>query len=216
MSRPSWAIPARCSSGSSAASKESPSLRSPSPFGLPAPSRSASANSCARTSSATGCSFPTTFTRVSPMSRYTVLITVAAAAALLAACTGEQKTPSREAAPSAPTAQVSAGGPFTPDPGGKIVTVELYTDGNGNYFKPAEVHVKRGDVVRYTLKVGVHNVHFLADSNAGKSGYPQAASDFLQLPGQTYDVLVHMQPGTYYFQCDPHAALGMKGHLVVE
>jgi plastocyanin len=38
----------------------------------------------------------------------------------------------------------------------------------------------------------------------------------LQLPGQTYDLVVSMQPGKYYFQCDPHAALGMKGKLEVE
>jgi plastocyanin len=38
----------------------------------------------------------------------------------------------------------------------------------------------------------------------------------LQLPGQTYDVLVNFPKGKYYFQCDPHAALGMKGHLEVE
>jgi len=25
-----------------------------------------------------------------------------------------------------------------------------------------------------------------------------------------------MPAGNYYFQCDPHAALGMKGHLIVE
>jgi plastocyanin len=25
-----------------------------------------------------------------------------------------------------------------------------------------------------------------------------------------------MQPGHYYWQCDPHAALGMKGSLEVE
>lgn len=71
-------------------------------------------------------------------------------------------------------------------------------------------------MVRYTLKVGVHNVHFLADSNVGKTGYPQTPSDFLQLPGQTYDVKVTMAPGTYYFQCDPHAALGMHGYLTVK
>lgn len=97
-----------------------------------------------------------------------------------------------------------------------MITVELSTDGEGSYFKPAEIHAKRGDVVRYTLKVGVHNVHFLADSNAGRSGYPQAASDFLQLPGQTWDVAVKMPAGKYFFQCDPHAALGMTGHLIVE
>ena len=145
------------------------------------------------------------------MFRYTRLI---AAAFILAACTGDNAG-TKEASPSAPAAATTAG-PQSPDPGGKVVTVELYSDANGNYFKPSEVHVKHGDVVRYTLKVGVHDVHFLPDSNAGKSGYPSAASDLLQLPGQTYDVLVHMAPGTYYFQCDPHAALGMKGHVIVE
>ena len=136
----------------------------------------------------------------------------------LAACTGE-KTPSSgpgNAPSAAPTATAAPSGPQTPDPGGKVITVELYTNGDGNYFKPAEITAKKGDVVRYTLKVGVHNVHFLPDSNAGKSGYPQAASDFLQLPGQTYDVKVTFAPGKYFFQCDPHAALGMKGHLTVE
>lgn len=38
----------------------------------------------------------------------------------------------------------------------------------------------------------------------------------LQLAGQTYDVKVTFPKGKYYFQCDPHAALGMRGHLEVE
>jgi len=75
--------------------------------------------------------------------------------------------------------------------------------------------VHRGDVVRFTLKSGVHNVHFLPDSNAGKSNLP-SASDMLQLPDQTFDVPVNFAEGTYYFQCDPHAALGMMGHMKVE
>ncbi len=41
------------------------------------------------------------------------------------------------------------------------------------------------------------------------------ASELLQLPGQTVDLPVAFPPGTYYFQCDPHAALGMRGHLIV-
>lgn len=68
--------------------------------------------------------------------------------------------------------------------------------------------------MRFTLGQGVHNVHFLADSNPGKQGLPPAG-EMLQLPGQTYDVKVAFAPGTYYFQCDPHALLGMTGHLVV-
>ena len=157
------------------------------------------------------------------MSRYrasTVLTlgAIALSTTLLSGC-GEKKQGAAEStgaapAPSAPSPATS--GPLTPAPGGKVITVELISDANGNYFKPNEIQAKQGDVVRYTLKVGVHNVYFLADSNAGKSGYPPAPSDMLQLPGQTYDVAVSMAPGTYYFQCDPHAALGMKGHLIVQ
>ena len=98
---------------------------------------------------------------------------------------------------------------------GDTIKIELYSDATGNYFKPNEVEAKRGDVLRYVMMVGVHNVHFLPDSNTIKTGLPPA-SDMLQLPGQTYDVLVSMPEGKYYFQCDPHAALGMKGHLKVE
>lgn len=155
-----------------------------------------------------------------PRYRASTIVTlgaIALSAALLVGC-GEKKPAAKEstaaAAPSAPAGVPS--GPLTPAAGGQVITVELYSDANGNYFKPSEIHAKKGDVVRYTLKVGVHNVHFLPDSNPGKSGYPPAPSDMLQLPGQTYDVAVNFAPGTYYFQCDPHAALGMRGHLIVQ
>ena len=145
---------------------------------------------------------------------------IACAGALFGlACGGEQKAATEKAPSSAATASSAvafSASPLTPDPGGKVVTVELYSDAVGNYFKPAEVHAKPGDVIRYTLKVGVHNVHFLADSNAGRSSYPQLPSDMLQLPGQTLDFAVKMPAGSYYFQCDPHVALGMKGHLIVQ
>ena len=117
------------------------------------------------------------------------------------------------AAPAAPP--TAPGAPATPAPGGKVIVVQLVSDEKGNYFDPKEIEAHVGDVVRYTVKIGVHNVHFLPDSNTIKTGLPPA-SDMLQLPGQTYDLPVNFQPGTYYFQCDPHAALGMKGHLKVE
>jgi plastocyanin len=71
-------------------------------------------------------------------------------------------------------------------------------------------------VVRYTLVSGVHNVNFLPDSNPGAQGLPAAPGAMLQLPEQTYDVKVASPPGRYYFQCDPHALLGMVGHLTVQ
>ncbi|HEU4631530.1 MAG TPA: plastocyanin/azurin family copper-binding protein [Gemmatimonadaceae bacterium] len=148
------------------------------------------------------------------MIRPTRLLALAAAALLVAACSGQDTTTSAGTS-AEPTAQVAAGGPQTPDAGGAVVEVRLLTDEQGNNrFDPAEVTARPGDVVRYTLGSGVHNVHFLPDSNPGVSGLP-GASDMLQLPGQTYDLKVTLAPGRYYFQCDPHALLGMVGHLTV-
>ncbi|HZK78057.1 MAG TPA: plastocyanin/azurin family copper-binding protein [Gemmatimonadaceae bacterium] len=129
-----------------------------------------------------------------------------------AACKTEQPKTSEGKEGAEKTEEAATGGV---KPTGDTVNVELYSDASGNYFKPNELEAKRGDVVRFTMKVGVHNVHFLPDSNTIKTGLPPA-SDLLQLPDQTYDLLVTLQEGKYYFQCDPHAALGMKGHLKVE
>ena len=149
----------------------------------------------------------------------TIALATVSCLVALVACGGSagekaDTTKTTAAAPSATTS--SAGGPQTPDPGYQVIVVEALTDEAGNnVFRPAKFEVHRGDVIRFTLKSGVHNVHFLPDSNPGKQGLP-AASDLLQLPGQTYDVKVTFEPGHYYFQCDPHALLGMKGHVEVE
>jgi plastocyanin len=131
----------------------------------------------------------------------------------LAACGRKESSDDTETA--APQGAASTSGAPAAPATGKVVVVELNSDAAGNYFKPAKFEVHRGDVIRFTLKSGVHNVHFLPDSNAGKSNLP-AASDMLQLPDQTLDIPVNFAPGTYYFQCDPHAALGMMGHVKVE
>ena len=134
----------------------------------------------------------------------------------LAACSGESKGPDAGAPSTATTAApASPGGPLTPDAGGKVITVEMETDAQGNnLFEPAHVEARKGDVIRYILVAGVHNANFLPDSNAGKSNLP-GQGPLLQLPGQTYDVKVTLEPGKYYFHCDPHALLGMMGHVTV-
>ena len=135
----------------------------------------------------------------------------------IVACGGEKKE-SSETEESVPAASAPAATPGveTPEEGRKVVTVKLTTEADGtNRFDPAEFEAHQGDVIRFTLGMGVHNVNFLPDSNSIKTGLPPA-SPLLQLPGQTYDVKVTMPEGTYYFQCDPHAALGMKGHVKVE
>jgi len=141
------------------------------------------------------------------------LLSIVCCLAAVAGCSGSEKAPSTPAsggtAPAAPSAAASV------NPTGRVIVVELYSDEKGNYFKPAKLEAHRGDLVRFTLKSGVHNIHFLPDSNPGAQGLP-AASEFLQLPDQTWDYVVSLPHGKYYFQCDPHALLGMKGWLEVE
>jgi len=131
-------------------------------------------------------------------------------ATLALACGGSKDTADTSSAAGA----VASDGPAV-DPTGKVIKVDMVTDEKGNYYAPNVIDAARGDVVRFTLKMGVHNVSFPHDSNAIKSGLPKS-SDFLQLPGQEYDLAVNMAPGSYYFHCDPHAALGMKGTLNVK
>lgn len=103
----------------------------------------------------------------------------------------------------------------TPAPTGETITVQMITDEKGNYFEPAQITAKRGDVLRFTLVSGVHNVNFNAERNPGISSLP-GPSEMLQLPGQTYDFVVDFPTGEYGFQCDPHALLGMVGTLTVQ
>jgi plastocyanin len=153
--------------------------------------------------------------------RYLQATPIVAAAFLLAACSGKEQSSSDSAqqpAPASTAASTSSGfgENLTPEPGGKIIEVHLLTDEQGNNkFEPKDIEAHQGDVIRFTLKTGVHNVDFLPDSNTIKTGLP-VASALLQLPGQTADLKVTLAPGKYYFQCDPHAALGMKGRLEVE
>jgi plastocyanin len=137
--------------------------------------------------------------------RYKVMALGAVAMAAIS-CSGAEKKETGES-PAASSGSAAATG--------DTILVEMHSDATGNYYKPAEIEAEPGDLIRFVLKSGVHNVNFLPDSNEIKSGLP-SPSDMLQLPDQTYDLVVSMQPGHYYFQCDPHAALGMKGRLEVE
>ena len=138
-----------------------------------------------------------------------------AAALTVAACSEGPKEGGSAASPAPQASTAATPGVATPDAGGRIITVEMETQPDGsNLYEPAKVEAKRGDVIRYMLVTGVHNANFVADSNPGKQGLPPA-TPLLQLPGQTYDVKVDLAPGTYYFHCDPHALLGMIGHLTV-
>jgi plastocyanin len=134
---------------------------------------------------------------------------------LIAGCSTEKKEGAEGEKTETAAAPTPSAAPSTATATGDTIKIELWTDGTGNFYKPNKIEAHQGDLLRFVLKAGVHNVHFLPDSNTIKTGLPPA-SELLQLPEQTYDLVVTFQPGKYYFQCDPHAALGMKGHLEVE
>lgn len=148
-------------------------------------------------------------------SRYTFTL-AAATLAVLTACGGgggEQKAADTEAA--APPPPPAAAGQLTPKEGRQVIKIEMVTDDQGNNrFVPAEITAEEGDVLRYILVTGVHNVNFVADSNKAVTMPPPAP--MLQAPGQTFDVAVSWPAGRYYFQCDPHALLGMIGYVTVK
>lgn len=149
------------------------------------------------------------------MRKEIALLIVVGSQLMLASCSKGEKAGMADTPQAGGAVTAAPGGDATPAPGGKVIVIEAVTDEKGNYFIPAKVEAHKGDVLRFKLRIGVHNVHFLPDSNPGKTGLPPA-SELLQLPGQTYDVPVNFASGKYYFQCDPHVALGMKGHLEVE
>ena len=132
---------------------------------------------------------------------------------LVVACGGEKKPAEGAAPPAAAPAALPT--TVTPCATCKVIEVTMTSDDKGNYFTPKEIEAHTGDVLRFKINVGVHNVNFLPDSNPGKTGLPPA-SPLLQLPGQTQDIALTFGNGRFYFQCDPHAALGMKGHVRVQ
>jgi plastocyanin len=107
----------------------------------------------------------------------------------------------------------AAGSRPSVEPTGTVIEVAMNSIG-GETFGPAELTVRRGDVVRFVLESGVHNVSFPADQNISTVQLPEA-SPYLQVPGQTWDLLVDLPAGTYTYHCDPHAVLGMVGTLTV-
>jgi plastocyanin len=138
-----------------------------------------------------------------------VRIALLGAASVLLACSGGDKQPSAASGTSTSVATSTQ-----PASGGRKIEIEMFSNEKGNYFEPKELTARQGDVLHFELKTGVHNVHFLPDSNPGKTGLPPA-SELLQIPDQELDIPVTLAPGSYYFQCDPHAALGMTGRLTV-
>ncbi|HVF20481.1 MAG TPA: plastocyanin/azurin family copper-binding protein [Mycobacteriales bacterium] len=116
--------------------------------------------------------------------------------------------PSESAKPAEPGASESARPAEPSAPAAEPGTVTATVD---NKFEPAELQVKVGDKVTWKNAGGFHTV-------TGGETAPDPASPLGDKPladaGATHEVTFD-KPGSYPYFCQPHAALGMKGTIVV-
>lgn len=113
------------------------------------------------------------------------LVALPALLATLVACGGEPGED--DASGSRATTQQGASPAATVPATSRVIEVRMITNDKGNYFAPADIGARQGDVLRFTIVSGVHNVNFTPERNPGVTGLP-SASELLQLLGA--DVLL--------------------------
>ena len=164
-------------------------------------------------------------------------LALVASAAALAACGGgsdkaKDTTATASTAAPAPTtaAAVPAAGAVAPVAAtGKTVDVKMVGDDKGYRFEPADITIKSGDAVRFTMVTGgPHNVSFdpatitdPASKGQLDANMPQKMSELsspmLMNPNEQYTISFGgVKPGVYPFHCTPHLAMGMKGTITVQ
>ena len=133
------------------------------------------------------------------------------------------------AATAAPATSTTAAGTATAAPiTGNTVEVKMIGDAQGYRFDPANVTIKKGDGVKFTMvSGGPHNVAFdpagiPAGSNAQLDAnmsdkMAELSSNMKTNPGDAITVsFANVPAGTYNYHCTPHLAMGMKGVITVQ
>jgi len=168
-------------------------------------------------------------------------IALAASAVVLGACAGGDKNAGDTSAvavdtSAAPAAMAPAA--TTPAPAGGAVAmapitgttkeVKMIGDATGYKFEPANITIKAGDGIKFTVVGGgPHNVAFdpatvpadvqtQLDANISEK-MGQLSSALKTNAGESITIsFANIKPGTYPFHCTPHLALGMKGVITVQ
>jgi plastocyanin len=167
-------------------------------------------------------------------------IALAASAVVLGACAGGDKNAGDTTAVAVDTAAPAAAAPATttPAPAGGAATaaaitgttheVKMIGDATGYKFDPANITIKAGDGIKFTVvNGGPHNVAFdpatipadvqgQLDANISEK-MGQLASALKTNAGESVTVsFANIKPGKYPYHCTPHLALGMKGEITVQ
>jgi len=158
-----------------------------------------------------------------------------ASAAVLGACGGGDKTPATTTDTATTAATTTTATTTTPATGsaakkpatGKTWEVKMIGDGTTYKFEPANITIKSGDNVKWTMvSGGPHNVSF-DPAEVPAAAKPQLTANMdnqmgelmgplLQNPNETYEISFAGVPaGTYNYHCTPHLAMNMKGIITV-
>src|SRR4051812_23446977 len=160
-----------------------------------------------------------------------------ASAAVLGACGGGDKTATTttDTATTAATSTPTTGTPATTTATGtkkpatgKTVEVKMIGDGTTYKFEPANITIKSGDNVKWTMVTGgPHNVSF-DPAEVPAAAKPQLMANMdnqmgelmgplLQNAGDSYEIsFANIPPGKYNYHCTPHLAMNMKGSITVK
>ncbi len=162
-------------------------------------------------------------------------VALVTSAMVLGACGGGSKD-AAPAASSTPAAATTAAAPAAAGAAlpitGKTWEVKMIGDGNSYKFDPADLTIKEGDGIKFTVvSTPPHNVAFDAaqpgladaavksqlDANMGPNKLGELSSPLLLNVGDTYTIsFAGVKPGKYNFNCTPHLAMNMKGSVTVQ
>ena len=167
-------------------------------------------------------------------------LTLALSAAVLSACAGGDQSNADTVAVATDTNAVAA----TPAPApagtpaaagtmaaitGTTHEVKMVGDAKGYRFEPANITVKAGDGIKFTVvSGGPHNVAFdpavvpadvkaQLDANMGAEKMGELSSAMKMNAGEAITIsFANIKAGAYPFNCTPHLAMGMKGVITVQ
>jgi|SRR5579885_202008 len=165
-------------------------------------------------------------------------LALVASAVVLGACGGGDKGKDTTAAASTATPAASTPAPAPGGAAGAVAKlpatgathdVKMIGDDKGYRFDPADITIKSGDAVRWTMVTGgPHNVAFdpatITDASSKAqldanmdNKISELSSPMLMNPNEQYTIsFAGVKPGTYPYHCTPHLAMGMKGTITVQ
>ena len=139
-----------------------------------------------------------------------------------AATTTDTAASAATATPAGAAGATAAAAPIT----GQTHEVKMIGDDKGYRFEPAELKIKAGDGVKWVMvSGGPHNVDFAQGAGGAASALTAnmpnqmspMSSPYLTNPNEAYTVsFANVPAGSYDYVCTPHAAMNMKGKIVVE